>query len=124
MTAHSMRGAFNVKWLIVLVFMVMALVSVVWVLDYQSLKSTWAYTEAVKRLSKNDEVVSRLGQPLKFGVVWSWRKSESSVVFAVPLVGQKGRAVAYVSAKKMKDGWRFYRFAVYFDGREKRMDLH
>ncbi|NOY45967.1 MAG: hypothetical protein GXP50_11040 [Deltaproteobacteria bacterium] len=95
-----------------------------YVLDYQSLKTTWAYTEAVKRLSENDEVASQLGQPLKFGVVWSWRKSESSVMFAIPMEGSKGRAVAYVSAKKVKDGWRFYRFAVYFDGHGKRMDLY
>lgn len=92
-----------------------------------SMRSSWAYAEAVKMATRNPIVVQALGEPIEA----AWRFSGSIDVsgpsgnaeLAIPLEGPRGGGTLYVIAHKRAGEWSFELVEVEIDGREERVDL-
>ena len=96
-------------------------------LVFQSMKSSWAYSEGVKLAVHNKEVVAALGEPVTPGwtVSGSVNVSGSSghADLTIPLSGPRGKGTLYVVARKEAGQWKFTRAEVEVEGRKERIDL-
>ena len=83
---------------------------------FSVIKSTWVYTEAMRRAQANPQVVARLGTPIESGWLISGNvntKNEGGEAhLSIPIHGPRGGATIYLDAFKKSNDWSFTRLEV------------
>jgi hypothetical protein len=83
---------------------------------FAATRSTWAYTEAVRRAQSNPQVIARLGTPIETGwwvmgnVNLTPGKGQASI--SIPIHGPKASATIHADAVEENSNWTYTRLVV------------
>jgi hypothetical protein len=109
------------------VFVVFAVVALVVFAAFADFKSSWPYTEAIKLVRENPDVIYELGEPVRAGwlVGGSIRffGSSGEAELAIPVRGPQNSGTIHVIAKKRAGQWQFESVEVEIRGSPTRIDI-
>jgi hypothetical protein len=83
---------------------------------FSAIKSSYVYTEAVRRAQSNPQVIARLGTPIESG--W-WvsgnvniKGQSGNAEISIPIHGPKANATIHADATQENSNWKFTRLVV------------
>jgi hypothetical protein len=122
----------NWKWLVPVGLLSMVLMIVVFVgavvyLAFGSIKSSYAYQQAIARTKSNADVIREMGEPIEPGWLVSGRinvnESSGNADLSIPVSGPKKSGRVYVVAVKNLGKWDLSALEVEIEGETKRINL-
>src|SRR5262245_34596948 len=117
----------NLKWLIpvgcvVPLLACAGLIAFIGLVVFGAIKSSDAYTEAMRRASSSEAVQEALGTPVEAGWLVSGSinisGSSGNADLTIPISGPKGSGTLYVVATKSSNRWRYSTLEVAVKGSE------
>lgn len=134
MTPPQQKGWFgrNWKWFIPtgclsLVVMAGAVVAAGVYFAFGSIKSSYAYQEAMAKTRSNADAIRELGEPIESGWLVSGRieinDSSGKADLSIPVSGPKKSGKVYVLAAKRMGQWNLSGLELKIEGESKRINL-
>lgn len=122
----------NWKWFVPvgclsMVLMIVGVIAAVIYLAFGSMKSSYAYEQAMAKTRSNAAVIRELGEPIESGWLISGRinvsESSGNADLSIPVSGPKKSGTVYVLAAKRLGKWDLHALEIEIEGEAKRINL-
>jgi hypothetical protein len=112
---------------LVALLLICAFVAILLTVVESSFRKSIVYQEALARAGQSPEVINRIGEPLRPGLVLQGQLnvsgSSGSAKMEIPISGPRGKATILLDARKLYGAWMFNTLEVHFEGKSEVVNL-